>query len=287
MKIDTVDWKLIGSCNLKCLHCYGPPKHQKSLPLRRLYEIIDRFCELGVRRVVLTGGEPLLVKGIDEVLLRLYEHGISIALSTNTSFFSKHRELVEKCVFSLNIPLDGPTPEIHALSRQDKNSFYSCLEILRYYRSNPSMKPALIRVGTVYSKATAGTLVETANLLEPFADIISTWKIYELVEYEFQPNLRARIRPKPGDFEQEITRLLIESSFSSKIMTSPASSRDKAYFMINPFGQLVLPTEINGETKEVVLGDFLNDPLNELTLSWSRAVDSYNYNSNHEGHYDA
>lgn len=285
MKIDTVDWKLLGSCNLGCLHCYGPPKNQKHLPLGSLLKIIDRFAELNVRRVVLTGGEPLLVKGIDVVLSKLAECNISIALSTNTSFFGKYQWSIERYVHSLNVPLDGPTPEIHALSRMDTSSFYSCLEVLRYYRTNPARKPNLIRVGTVFSDATTGMFLQIANLLEPFASVISTWKIYELVEYEFQPELRARVRPEPGCFEREMVELLTTTTFSSKIMPSPASSRDKAYFMVNPRGQLVLPTEVQGITKEIVLGSFIDDHLKSLISKWARCIDLNKYNSNHEGYY--
>src|SRR6185369_5270996 len=60
MFIDTVDWKLIGTCNLRCRHCYGPRKTHKSLPLRELFALINKFDELNVQWLVLTGGEPLL-----------------------------------------------------------------------------------------------------------------------------------------------------------------------------------------------------------------------------------
>ncbi len=285
MDIDTVDWKLLGKCNLRCFHCYGPPKNQVSLNLEKLFKIIDRYAELGVRRVVLTGGEPLLVSGIDTILARLAEYKISIALSTNTSFFMNHKSAIELYVHSLNVPLDGPTPEIHALSRLDTSSFFTCLEMLRYYRSKPTQKPPLLRVGTVYSSATTGTFLQMAEVLDSFSDIISTWKIYELMEYEFQPELRERLRPEKGAFEREMVELLTNSSFGSKIMISPASGRNKAYFMVNPFGQLVLPTEIDGTTKEVVLGNFIDDPLEDLLKKWASNADLEKYCSNHAGHY--
>ena len=31
MIIKAIDWKLIGTCNLRCLHCYGPPKTERVL----------------------------------------------------------------------------------------------------------------------------------------------------------------------------------------------------------------------------------------------------------------
>jgi MoaA/NifB/PqqE/SkfB family radical SAM enzyme len=121
-----------------------------------LIELIRKFEVLKVRRVVLTGGEPLLVPGIGEIMRLLHETGMSIALSTNTSFFSKYQNEIEKYVHSLNIPLDGSTSEIHSRSRADTRTFFSCLEVLQYYHNNPMRRPPLIRVGTVYSKATEG-----------------------------------------------------------------------------------------------------------------------------------
>lgn len=262
-----------------------PPKTQRALPLSALIAIIEKFKELSVRRVVLTGGEPLLVPGIGEVMRLLHEEGISIALSTNTSFFWKFQYEIERYVYSLNIPLDGSTSEIHARSRADEKTFFSCLEILGYYQNNPSRKPRLLRVGTVYSKATSGDFLAIAKLLAPFADAVSTWKIYELIDYEFQPDLRKPLLHDPRDFESEMTELLQQSLFASKTMVAAASARDRAYFMVNPFGDLVIPTETNGVTQEVVVGNILTDPLPELQKHWSKMVNQGNYQWNHEGHY--
>ncbi len=285
MQIDTVDWKLIGTCNLRCLHCYGPPKTERALPLAQLLEIIEKFKELRVKTVVLTGGEPLLVSGIDEVMKVLHESDIAIALSTNTSFFWKFRGEIAKFVFSLNIPLDGSTSEIHAKSRVDRKTFFSCLEVLRHYKQHPAEKPRLLRVGTVYSKATSGDFLPIAELLQPFTEVIDTWKIYELIDYEFQPELRQSIVHESNAFQTEMVELLQTSNFGSKIMITPASERDKAYFMVNPKGHVVMPTDINGVTHELVVGDIRKDSLEELVSKWSLYINTKNYRENHEQHY--
>ena len=281
MSIDTVDWKITGKCNLRCLHCYGPPKDQGALPFDKLLKLIERFTELGVQRVVLTGGEPLLVPNIGYLMRLLHERGITIALSTNTSFFESHRDDIERYVSSLNIPLDGSSARIHAQSRADQRTFYSCLEVLHYYRSNPARRLPMLRVGTVYSSATAGDFLSIAAVLEPFANIITTWKIYELIDYEFQPERRKPIKHDASGFEKEMVHLLQNTSFSSNIAIASASSRDRAYFMINPKGQLVLPTEIEGVGREVCLGNFLEDPLETLLRRWCADADVRNYYGNH------
>jgi MoaA/NifB/PqqE/SkfB family radical SAM enzyme len=285
MHIDTGDWKVIGTCNLRCLHCYGPPKTEKALPPRKLFEIIEKFKDLKIRTVVLTGGEPLLVQNIGEIMRVLYEANISIALSTNTSFFSKFQGEIGKYVTSLNIPLDGSTSEIHAKSRVDRKTFFSCLETLRYYKNKPNEKPRLLRVGTVYSKATSGDFLSIAKLLQPFMEVINTWKIYELIDYEFQQDLRQSIIHNASEFEAEMVMLLQKSDFGSKIMIAPASARDKAYFMVNPKGQVVIPTDLDGITHEIVIGDILKDSLDGLIEQWFEKINAENYHENHERHY--
>ena len=285
MYIDTVDWKFIGTCNLRCLHCYGPPKTERALPHKQLLEIIEKFKDLKVKTVVLTGGEPLLVPNIGEIMRILYESNITIALSTNTSFFSRFEGEIGRYVSSLNIPLDGSTSEIHARSRADRNTFFSCLEVLRHYKTRPSEKPRLLRVGTVYSKATSGDFLSIAHLLQPFMEVINTWKIYELIDYEFQQDLRQPILHETSAFEAEMTELLQKSNFGSKIMITPASTRDKAYFMVNPKGLVVIPTDLNGVTHEIVVGDILKDSLDELAAWWFEKVDTENYRENHGQHY--
>lgn len=285
MQIDTVDWKLIGTCNLRCLHCYGPPKTEQALPHEQLLEIIEKFKDLKVKTVVLTGGEPLLVPSIGEIMRVLYEANMNIALSTNTSFFLRFEGEIGKYVSSLNIPLDGSTSEIHARSRADKNTFFSCLEVLRHYKTRPSEKPRLLRVGTVYSKATSGDLLSIAHLLQPFMEVINTWKIYELIDYEFQQDLRESILHKTSDFEAEIAELFQKADFGSKIMIAPASARDKAYFMVNPKGLVVIPTDLDGVTHEMVVGDILKDSLDKLVARWFEKINTENYRENHEQHY--
>ena len=285
MSIDIVDWKLIGTCNLRCLHCYGPPKTEKPLPLAVLYTLIAKFEELGSCWVVLTGGEPLIVPGISNVMHELHRHGMKIALSTNTSFFRRYQRVVETCVTSLNIPLDGSTPEIHARSRADERSYHTFFDVLGHYRDHPESKPAILRVGTVYSKATQGNFLAMAALLEPFADSIDTWKIYELIDYEFQPDLRRPILHKHGTFGQAMAFLMARTSLAPKIMLAPARSRDKAYFMVNPRGQVVVPTDRDGVTYEVVVGDLLHMPLTEVVARWEAQVIADNYYLNHRQHY--
>lgn len=281
MSIDTVDWKLIGTCNLRCLHCYGPLKNVRALPLERLLEIVGKFKQLGVRTAVLTGCEPLLVRGISELLQALHEAGIGPAISTNGTLVKHYREEIRKYALSLNLALDGSTPELHARSRLDTKTYSDCLDALQYYLEHPEEKPRLIRVGTVYSLATRGDLLAIAEVLRPYMSIIDSWKIYELINHEVQPELREPIIHDHQDFLDETARLTELSGFGKKLKVAATTARNKAYFMINPAGQLVVPTDENGVTHDVIVGSLLHDDLDTLVANWKGLVDIENYHWNH------
>lgn len=286
MVVDTVDWKLIGSCNIRCLHCYGPKKTDKALPKNKLMDIVEIYGRMGIEWVVLTGGEPLLVEGIDDIMKSLDERGISIGLSTNTAFFDKHAEAIEKYVSSLNIPLDGSTPEIHARSRDDTTTYESFFRVLEHYMKPKSKKPDLLRVGTVVSRANRGDLINIAHRLKPYMEIIDTWKIYELIDYEFQPALRKPILGDGQEFEEELKGLFSQDNpLRSKIKIARAKARDRAYFMVNPKGIVVVPTDIDGRTYEIGIGSILEQPLDGVIARWEEYVSRKNYLQNHALHY--
>jgi cyclic pyranopterin phosphate synthase len=84
-------------CNFRCPYCmpreaFGPD--HAFLPYRELlsFEEIERlarlFVELGVRKIRLTGGEPLLRRGLPELVRRLAPLGVDLALTTNASLLA-------------------------------------------------------------------------------------------------------------------------------------------------------------------------------------------------------
>jgi MoaA/NifB/PqqE/SkfB family radical SAM enzyme len=77
-------WEVTAGCNLACLHCSVP----RSKPVRRLspersLEVLDGLVEAGVRRLSLTGGEPLLRKDLWALAGRAVEHGLEVEILTN------------------------------------------------------------------------------------------------------------------------------------------------------------------------------------------------------------
>ena len=82
---------LTDRCNLRCSYCMpeqgivNKTEHDEILSLEEVYRIAKAFAKLGVSKIRLTGGEPLVRKGIVELVERLSKlDGVTdLAMTTN------------------------------------------------------------------------------------------------------------------------------------------------------------------------------------------------------------
>lgn len=69
--------------------------------------IAQQFIQLGVKKIRLTGGEPLLKKNIEKIIEELSKLPISLGITTNGVLLDKYIDLFKKCgVNDINISLD-------------------------------------------------------------------------------------------------------------------------------------------------------------------------------------
>ena len=114
-KVEYLRVSVTDRCNLHCAYCM-PPGGVDLFPrceILRYKDILDLtqiFAELGVRKVRLTGGEPLIRKGIVGFIDQVSEiEGIEqIALTTNGILLPQMAQDLKKAgVNRLNISLDS------------------------------------------------------------------------------------------------------------------------------------------------------------------------------------
>ena len=117
--IDYLRLSVTDLCNYRCRYCMpaegvekGP--HGSILTVEELVEIGEAAVKLGVRKIRLTGGEPLVRRGILDICrgLRAIPELKELCLTTNGSLLPElARPLREAGVDRLNISLDTLKPE--------------------------------------------------------------------------------------------------------------------------------------------------------------------------------
>ena len=105
---------LIDRCNLRCLYCMphgviDPFKEDELLTMDEIVETVTIFAGLGIRKVRLTGGEPLLRKGVPELVSCLKKiPGIRELVMTTNGVLLKHfaEDLKKAGLDRINVSLD-------------------------------------------------------------------------------------------------------------------------------------------------------------------------------------
>lgn len=113
-KIEYVRISLTDRCNLRCRYCMpeeGVEKlqHEDILRFDEIVRIVRALASLGVRKVRLTGGEPLIRRNIVELVREIHAvPGIeTIAMTTNGVMLADMAEdLVQAGLTGINISLD-------------------------------------------------------------------------------------------------------------------------------------------------------------------------------------
>lgn len=112
-------------CDFRCTYCMAEQMQflprAEVLSLEELAEVAEAFAELGVKRIRVTGGEPLVRRGITGLLARLGRiPGLdTLALTTNGSHLAGQARAIRAAgVSRLNISLDSLQPaRFRALTR--------------------------------------------------------------------------------------------------------------------------------------------------------------------------
>lgn len=79
-------------CNLKCLHCCESEQMPDN-SLEKIKFMVDKLSSSGLKKICITGGEPLLRKDLVEILKHMYSKKIYVTLSTNGLILDKRRLL--------------------------------------------------------------------------------------------------------------------------------------------------------------------------------------------------
>ncbi len=107
-------------CDLRCRYCMAErmqflPKNQV-LTLEEIALLADLFISRGVRRIRLTGGEPLVRRDIVDLVRRIGRHlggGLDeVTLTTNGTRLTQHAQaLADAGVRRINVSLDSRDPD--------------------------------------------------------------------------------------------------------------------------------------------------------------------------------
>jgi len=172
-------------CNFRCRYCM-PREHfdheHRYLPradilsFEEIARVVSALIPLGLRKVRLTGGEPLLRSELHKLVLLLRsvpapEGGLEIALTTNGSLLAKHaRALHDAGLNRLTVSLDSLAPEVFA---RMTDSDLAVSEVLAGIEAAHAVGFGPIKINAVVRRGVNDhTIVELARHFKGSGDIV-------------------------------------------------------------------------------------------------------------------
>jgi len=91
-KISSLRLSVTQRCNLNCEYCHkeGEKTTDSEISIENIKEILETASELGIKKIKITGGEPLLRDDIVEIIRTIKKHNFDdISLTTNGFLLDK------------------------------------------------------------------------------------------------------------------------------------------------------------------------------------------------------
>jgi GTP 3',8-cyclase len=167
--IDYLRISVTDRCNLRCVYCMpeegiaGQP-HSEILTYEEIFRVAKAAANAGLTRIRLTGGEPLVRKGLIGFVGRLMTlDGVEVALTTNGTLLSRYAERLRAAGLSrVNVSLDSLDPETYRrLTRWGDLS-----EVLEGIEAAVSAGLDPVKINVVVVRSLRQDLIEFARLTQ-------------------------------------------------------------------------------------------------------------------------
>jgi AdoMet-dependent heme synthase len=214
-------WEMTQACELVCAHCRAcaqPARDRDELTTEEARRLLDRFAEVGVPLVVLTGGDPAMRPDLVELVAHGHTRGLRMGL-TPSATPRVTRTLVEAVAEAglsrLAVSIDGADAATHDAFRGVAGSYAHALRILEDAR-NAGLST---QINTTVHDGSIGQLAAIAELVKKQGSEL--WSVFFIVP---TGRAAARMMPDPERVEatlHELADIADRQPFAVKTTAAP------------------------------------------------------------------
>lgn len=246
-------WNITARCNQNCKYCHRF-LNIMDLTYDENLNILNNLENSGITSITWTGGEALLLNGIDDLLKISYEKGIKNKIITNGKLLTNERiDKIYKYLDSITLSIDSINDDINDSLGRGRNHFEEIKEILDYIKEKKyNVK---IRINSVVCKNNIDDFKDLTNFLNNY-DIYS-WRIFKFMPLREKAVMNKESFDVSLDNYNEVVNYINQNSKIKIIDTRIEEDMEKKYVLILANGDIVITN--NGKDEKI--GNALNDYL--------------------------
>jgi MoaA/NifB/PqqE/SkfB family radical SAM enzyme len=235
----TIDFHVTCECSQDCPYCWGPQDIENPVTTSTSKKIIKKIKDIGAKRIVFTGGDPLKRKDIGKLIRYAKDSGLEVALSTTgdeltPAFLRWNAAFIDL----ISLPIDGSIEKISSKTKEEGHlkAVLIALELLTKY---PHID---IKVCTPVTKHNINDIPNILNIAKDyksktkakvFYNVFQTFpRSFSVVDWE---DLVVNNRTF-GALKRKLA-----GKHKIKVNFLDHKTLDKLYLMIFPNGNLVIP----------------------------------------------
>jgi MoaA/NifB/PqqE/SkfB family radical SAM enzyme len=238
---ETVDFHVTSRCNQECPYCWGPQEFDREVDTETACAIVRKIAAYGARRIVFTGGDPLLRSDIGLLIRLARECHLEVALSTtgdalDPGFLRAYGRWIDL----ISLPIDGPDEGVSSLTKKPGH-LAAVLGDLDTLAGFPTVDVKLATAVTLHNLAAIPAIV---RLLDERAARMPNRFFYNV----FQAFPRSMV---PREWEKLVVSDEAFAALRQQVEAEPHAFRinwldhrtlDRLYVMVFPDGSLTVPS---------------------------------------------
>jgi MoaA/NifB/PqqE/SkfB family radical SAM enzyme len=255
----TIDFHVTCECSQECPYCWGPHDIENPVITSTAKKIIRKIKDVGAKRIVFTGGDPLKRRDMGVLIRYAKNIGLEVALSTtgdelSAAFLRWNAAYIDL----ISLPIDGSTEMINSKTKE-KGHLSAVLKALEKLKKYPNVDVKICTPVTKYNIKDLPNILEVAETYKSKTKARVFYNIFQTF-----PRSQNEVEWKKlvvSNKEFAILKRKLSGRRKIRINFLDHKILDKLYLMIFPNGNLVIPEGENFNS----FGSFLeNKDLNAV-----------------------
>ena len=127
-EVKRVLWEITTRCNLNCSYCHRTATPNCEPTLYEINHILSILKYVGIKKIIISGGEPFYRSDISQIIVKIIELGFEIDICTNATLLNKEKiHGISPYLSEISVSIDSCCPTIHDDLRGKTGSWKSTI----------------------------------------------------------------------------------------------------------------------------------------------------------------